>query len=420
MSAQSVVSVNQVSKAYFLYRSLREKLLQTFISPFGKDYARKFWALKDVSFNVQRGETFGIIGKNGSGKSTLLQMIVGVLQPTDGHITTQGRITALLELAAGFSPEFTGRENIFQNGAILGISEKEMKNRLDTIIDFAQIGEYIDQPVKYYSSGMYVRLAFSIATSLDPDILVVDEALAVGDAGFVIKCMKHMQDLKKRGTTIILVTHDIQTVRSFCDKVLWLDEGKAKMLGSSIDVTSRYNEDVLSTPTILESHQGRVTHAQQSPQPTESANPRWGSGLMKIQSVLLNGIDGVEERNLEYGNPIQIEMLVKAWADLPTENISFGISIRNLKGLDIIVSHTHDEGHRINDIKNDESFIIRFWLNNILAPGEYSISAAVDERSEAMPQYIDVLENIIVFRVVSNKPIYSVVLPDVKQEITRC
>ena len=248
MSDDIAVSFQDISKSYILFNRPQDRLKESLFKYFGKHYGREFWALRDVSYQVREGEVLGIIGRNGSGKSTLLQIIAGTLQPTSGGLFTRGRLAALLELGAGFNPEFTGRENIFLNGAILGLSNQEIGERLNRIIDFAGIGEFIDQPVKIYSSGMYIRLAFAIASSIDPDILIIDESLAVGDGAFVIKCMNRMKQLKSYGTTIILVTHDVQTVRSFCDTALWLKDGVVQMAGAPIDVTSLYIQHLFDEP----------------------------------------------------------------------------------------------------------------------------------------------------------------------------
>ncbi|WP_322508755.1 ABC transporter ATP-binding protein, partial [Anaerolinea sp.] len=241
MNADEVLHLENISKAYRLYNRQIERLKTLFLTPFtGKEYARTFWALRGINLSVQRGEVLGVIGVNGSGKSTLLQIMAGTLAPTTGRLERRGRLTALLELGAGFHPEFTGRENVYLSGVTLGISEQEMRRRFDEIVAFSGIEDFIDQPVKLYSSGMYVRLAFSIATCVDPEILIVDEALAVGDAGFVMKCMNRMRDLHEQGTAIVLVTHDVQTVRTLCDRAMWLSHGEMRMLGSPMEVTSQY------------------------------------------------------------------------------------------------------------------------------------------------------------------------------------
>lgn len=247
MSSEVVIKVENLSKRYHIYDQPHDRLKQ-FILPrlqgmagmLPKQYFREFWALKDVSFEVKKGETVGIIGRNGSGKSTLLQMICGTLNPTGGSIQTHGRIAALLELGSGFNPEFTGRENIYMNGTVLGLSKGEIDHKFDTIASFADIGEFIEQPVKTYSSGMVVRLAFAVQSQVDPDILIVDEALSVGDAKFQLKCFERLRQLKENGTSILLVTHSGEQIVTHCSSAILLSEGNMIEAGQPRRVVNRY------------------------------------------------------------------------------------------------------------------------------------------------------------------------------------
>lgn len=238
-----IISIQNVGKLYKLFDSPVDRLKHTLFWRMGKKYGRDFWALQDVSFDVYVGEMVGIVGKNGSGKSTLLQIIAKVLQPTTGRVDVEGRVSALLELGSGFNPEYTGRENVFMNGAIMGIDEKEMQDRYDAIVAFADIGEFIDQPIKFYSSGMLARLAFSTAMSVDPDILIADEILAVGDMAFQEKCFKAFHNLRNKGVTILFVSHDVYTVRSFCQKAIYLRNGRQLASGASYQVIEQYIAD---------------------------------------------------------------------------------------------------------------------------------------------------------------------------------
>ncbi|MEK8216545.1 ABC transporter ATP-binding protein [Paenibacillus sp. FSL L8-0463] len=233
------ITINNISKMYKMYDKPQDRLKQFFYKNRKKLY-REFWALNDVSFSVSSGTTLGIIGRNGSGKSTLLQIIAGTLQASSGTLNIKGRIAALLELGSGFNPEFTGRENVYLNGSIMGLSEKEMKERMPIIEQFAEIGEFIDQPVKLYSSGMYVRLAFACAVNVDPDILIIDEALAVGDMQFQLKCMDKMKKFKEEGKTILFVSHDTYSVKNFCDEVIWMKDGRIYRYGDVLSVTNEY------------------------------------------------------------------------------------------------------------------------------------------------------------------------------------
>ncbi|KRE84596.1 ABC transporter ATP-binding protein [Rhodanobacter sp. Soil772] len=240
------IRVDGLGKRYEIYAQPADRLKQMILPRFGravgKDglaYFKEFWALRGVSFDVRRGETVGIIGRNGSGKSTLLQMVCGTLHPTEGVVEVPGRIAALLELGAGFNPEFTGKENVYLSGLLYGIPEGELRKRYQSIVEFADIGDFINQPVKTYSSGMYVRLAFAIAAHVDADTLVIDEALSVGDVRFTQKCMRYLREFQKRGT-LLFVSHDTGAVTSLCSRAIWLDSGRMVMDGSARDVVERY------------------------------------------------------------------------------------------------------------------------------------------------------------------------------------
>ena len=243
MCSDIAIKVSNVSKHYHIYDKPLDRLKQSLYRGRKKFY-KDFKALEDVSFEVKKGETLGIIGRNGSGKSTLLQMICGTLTPTNGSIKINGRVAALLELGAGFNPEFTGRENVYMNAAILGLSKQEIDDRYEDIEGFANIGDFIEQPVKTYSSGMYVRLAFSVAINVEPDILIVDEALSVGDMNFQAKCMTAITRIQENGTTVLFVSHDIGTVKSLCSRGIYLDAGSVKMIGKAADVAERYVRDM--------------------------------------------------------------------------------------------------------------------------------------------------------------------------------
>jgi ABC-type polysaccharide/polyol phosphate transport system ATPase subunit len=243
------ISVKNLTKVYHLYDRPQDRLKEA-LHPLRKSYHHDFYALEDVSFDVRRGETVGIIGKNGAGKSTLLKIITGVLTPTEGSVKVHGKIASLLELGAGFNPEMTGMENIYLNGTLMGFSEEEMQGKIDAILEFANIGEFIYQPVKMYSSGMFARLAFSVAINVDADILIVDEALSVGDMLFQAKCIAKMTELMEEGTTILFVSHDIHAVRSLCSYGVYLENGKVKMSGEAGEVVDAYIRDDQQESTL--------------------------------------------------------------------------------------------------------------------------------------------------------------------------
>ena len=249
MGDEVAIKVDNLSKVYRLYDKPVDRLKES-IHPLRKKYHKDFYALKNVSFEVKKGETVGIIGKNGSGKSTLLKIITGVLTPTSGNVVVNGKVSALLELGTGFNPEFTGIENIYFNGTIMGFTKEEMDAKVDDIINFADIGDFINQPVKMYSSGMFARLAFSVAINVDPDILIIDEALAVGDAFFQNKCYRKFEDLKKAEKTILFVSHDLYSIRQICSKALWIQNGEQKMFGDRTEVSNSYYSNMIINNNI--------------------------------------------------------------------------------------------------------------------------------------------------------------------------
>ena len=239
----AAVTVDHVSKRFRMYHE-RNDSLKSMVMRGKKSVHEDFWALKDVSFEVPQGKTFGLIGKNGSGKSTLLKCLAKILWPEEGSIIARGKQASLLEVGSGFHPELSGRENVFLNGSILGMSRKEVARKFDDIVSFSGVGHFIDQPVKNYSSGMYVRLGFSVAVAVTPDILVVDEVLAVGDATFQKRCREKFKEMKQEGRTVILVSHSMSTVKDMCDEVAWLDQGNLKMIGKTKEVAAAYNKTV--------------------------------------------------------------------------------------------------------------------------------------------------------------------------------
>ena len=235
----SVINVNDVSKVYKLYKDPKERFLEA-IHPFHKKYGQPFYALNHVSFQVEQGETVGIIGTNGSGKSTVLKIITGVVQATEGIVEVNGNVSALLELGAGFDLDYSGIDNIYMNGRVLGFSREQMEEKKDEILAFADIGDFVHQPVKTYSSGMLVRLAFALAINVEPEILIIDEALAVGDAFFQAKCFNKLEEIKNSGTTILFVSHDIVSVKKLCSRAIWLDRGNLREIGDAKEVCERY------------------------------------------------------------------------------------------------------------------------------------------------------------------------------------
>jgi lipopolysaccharide transport system ATP-binding protein len=308
MTNEIAIRVQNLSKCYQIYDNPGDRLKQfvvprimRFLGKPHKPYFREFWALRDISFEVKRGETVGIIGRNGSGKSTLLQIICGTLTPTAGEVQVDGRVAALLELGSGFNPEFTGRENVYLNAAVLGLSKEEVDIRFDKIAAFADIGEFIDQPVKIYSSGMYVKLAFAVIAHVDADILVVDEALAVGDAVFIQKCMRFIREFQKKGT-LLFVSHDTSSVQNLCKSAIWLSHGQIKQVGTSKRVSESYLQY-----TLQEIYGNDVTLDGHDCSDSNANNTQTDEGLT-LTSMSLSEFDTdlVESPVIQYGEKLTV------------------------------------------------------------------------------------------------------------------
>lgn len=344
-------------------------------------------ALKNVSFAIEKGEAFGVIGRNGSGKSTLLKIMSGILKPTSGRMIVQGRIAALIELGAGFHPEITGRENIYINGIMLGLSRREIDARFDRIVEFAGIGEFLDQPVKTYSSGMYVRLGFAVAVHVDPDVLLIDEVLSVGDEEFSAKCVAKIQEMKYRGVTLVFVTHQLDQVRNLCDRALWIDHGEAVMIGDPVRVVDAYLQQVAggarATPPAPSS-----PHGEEVPIPSEEPEEhdkndlleeeRWGSGEVILRRVALVDTEGRDLVALGAGTPVTVEMDVEI--RVAQTDFVFGIGIYHADGTCVYGTNTDIEGLMPDSL--DANGRVRFVMPSLdLVAGSYRIDAAVHTRN---------------------------------------
>jgi ABC-type polysaccharide/polyol phosphate transport system ATPase subunit len=292
MSFNIAIEVKNISKCYFIYKNPKYRLIELIVNRFrklfnkqSKKYHTEYWALNKIDFKINKGDSVGIVGRNGAGKSTLLQMLTGTLTPTSGEIIANGRIAALLELGAGFNPEFTGVENIYMNASILGLTKQEIDESFNKIIEFADIGDFVNQPVKTYSSGMYVRLAFAVAANVKPDILIIDEALAVGDIRFQVKCLKYMNQLKENGTTILFVSHSPEQVKRFCNKAIWIEKGCVKEFGTSTAVCDRYN-DFMNSDRKEENSSDIHIHSRQVNVPASIKEVNISSTEIKTHSLL--------------------------------------------------------------------------------------------------------------------------------------
>jgi lipopolysaccharide transport system ATP-binding protein len=361
MRSDIVVSVKNLTKTYRIFGHAGDRIKQALT--LGRiRFCREFTALQDVSFEIKKGETIGIIGRNGSGKSTLLQLICGILKPTSGTVQTEGRISALLELGAGFNPEFTGRENVYFQGAVMGMAKKEMDERFDAIMAFADIGEFIDQPVRTYSSGMYVRLAFSVAIHVQPDILVVDEALSVGDAAFQHKSIKRAQELINAGTSLLLVSHDRSMITATCSRCIFIDNGRISMDGLPADVFDYYYASITKGSESLQLHRLASGRSQVIS----------GTGEARVETIRLLDKDGKELDNVEVGIPVALEFLVRAHQSIPRLVLSF--VIRDRLGQSIFSTDTNNFGKSPEDVSAGAVFRFRFQFYANMGPGSFSIS----------------------------------------------
>lgn len=322
-----VIEISNVKKVYKLYQQPFDRVKETF-GRNKKKYCQEFYALNDINFSVEKGETVGFVGRNGSGKSTLLKILTGVLQPTEGQVQVRGKVSALLELGAGFNAEFTGRENIYLNGTIMRISREEMDRRVPEILKFADIGEFIDQPVKTYSSGMFVRLAFAVAVHVDPEILIIDEALAVGDTRFQLKCMDKFKEFQERGKTILFVSHDVHAIKRFCKRTIWLNQGRMVMEGDTDLVTDQYT-DFLKSELSLEDflEETHKIHPSECPDITEEQIN--AIDIAEIVSFHMSDEWGKPIENIDHGSYVKltIQYIVK---EAGIEHPVLGIAIRSV------------------------------------------------------------------------------------------
>ncbi len=333
-------------------------------------------ALDGVSFKVEEGQTFGIIGENGSGKSTLLKIVTGIAKPTTGKVTVKGKVSALIELGAGFHPEITGRENVYINGIMLGLSRKEIVQKFDEIVRFAELEEFIDAPVKTYSSGMYMRLGFSIAINVNPDILLIDEVLAVGDASFVPKCLDRIDDFRRRRKTILFVSHDLSTVEKICDRVIWLKEGRIEKMGEPKRVVDSYLQDVLEKQEEdFEERQKAVEREQEWEE--ERRENRWGKREIEIKEVKLKDLDGKEKHVFSPEDGMIIEMDVRS--SQRVTDFVFGYGIFNSQGTYCYGTNTRLEEFEPVSVEGEGRVVCRMKKLNLIN-GTYYLDVAVHKK----------------------------------------
>lgn len=411
----NAIEFESVSKSYPIYETPAHRLkeLLTFNR---KSYHRDFWALREVSFSVRKGETFCVIGENGAGKSTLLQLIAGILQPTSGRVAVNGRVSALLELGSGFNPEFSGRDNVFLSAAILGFSRAEIEAKYKSIEAFAEIGDFIDQPVKTYSSGMVVRLAFSVAIHVDPDILLVDEALAVGDIYFRQRCMRKVHELRAAGVTILFVSHAMSDVKALGDRVLWLEQGRIRELGEAGGVVSRYMAAMAEKDAAyLElSRRGAALPARalaKEPPPEivetiPNIDHRHGDGRAEVIGIAVTDPEGRPLAVLEPQSHVIVRISVRAYKTIARPNVGF--IMRNHLGIDFAGTNALREGCELPAMRPGDIYTVDFHLElPILYPGHYSFSPAIADGPLASYQMCDWIDNAITLQMApASGPVY--------------
>jgi len=396
MSSDVVIEVENSSKIYQVYSRPVDRLLQSLFRQ--RQYFQEVRALQNISLCVKKSETVGILGPNGSGKSTLLQMIAGTLSPTTGSILVRGRVAALLELGAGFNPEFTGRENVYLSASILGLSDQEIRERYQEIVDFADIGEaFLERPVKTYSSGMYVRLAFSVAINVDPDILIVDEALSVGDVRFQRKCYRRFETIKRRGATVLFVTHSMELIQNHCSRAIYLNAGKIKAEGEPRDVIHQFMDDMFSL-------------TDQSNQPTQSQRPadlsatalyakgdqdccpyrknynsseyRYGDGRARIIDFLISQGTQHDLAIVQQHQRVQVEYAVRFSADV--DRVIYGLTVKTTDGTTVYGINSRQQGLLPGPYAKGDVERVCFSLDASLIPNTYFLSLGVAEDHEQL------------------------------------
>lgn len=376
---ETVISLEHITKIYKLYNRPQDRFKETF-SLTHKKYSRDFYALRDISLRIERGESVGFVGKNGSGKSTLLKILTGVLNPTGGVKNINGRISALLELGAGFNMEFTGMENIYLNGTIMGIEREEMEKRLDGIVSFADIGDFIWQPVKTYSSGMFVRLAFAVAIHVDPEILIVDEALAVGDTRFQMKCMDKFMEFMQAGKTILFVSHDINMIKRFCSRTVWINEGCLVMDGGTDEVTDRYTDFLKSGLSLTEYQALADTAAPQETAKEESAPEQAEEHtIAEIEQVRLENGRGEAIAEIRQGENATLKVTYQVYEEQVEEPV-LGVAIRSIDHAYICGLNTLLDGVEIPWRKGRNTVSLIYDGFN-LTGGSYYFDAALFDRT---------------------------------------
>ena len=417
MHKNIVIDVQNLTKNYKLYDKPIDRLKES-LSIFRKSYCKDFHALDNVSFDIKKGETVGIIGKNGSGKSTLLKIITGVLTQTSGQVSTVGTISSLLELGAGFNPEMTGYENIYLNGAIMGFSKKAIDSKVHNIIDFADIGDFLYQPMRTYSSGMFARLAFSVAINIDPDILIIDEALAVGDVYFVQKCMSYLRDLKKKGKTILFVTHDTGSIKNLCDKAIFLNDGRLVKYGNAIDTADEYLAHLFKQEVNNVEEERVLEDIQVENEENYIPNIEKRLGNQQCQIVGL----GLYDKQMSHvkssinNSVVTLRMTFINLSKKELNTLSVGFILKNSKGIEIASNNSYADGYEIGflGINNKKTIKIDIKLP-YLHQGNYTFTPTVGRvKNNGERELFDRVENAIFIEIYTEKEINTQMSLDTK------
>jgi lipopolysaccharide transport system ATP-binding protein len=390
-----VISVQNVSKVYHLYHHPLHRVLGALA--LSRRRKAEFWALRNINLRVEKGEVFALLGPNGCGKSTLLQIISGILQPTSGRVLCSGRVAALLELGAGFNPEFSGRENVYLNGEILGLSRQELDDVFPRIESFAEIGQFIDRPVKEYSTGMYVRLAFSTAIHVDPEVLIVDEALAVGDAIFASRCVRKFEELRQKNVTVLLVSHDLGLIKRLADRAAFMLDGKIVMQGAPKDAVNRY------VGFVLDQERGSLQKPVADGSISDKTSFRHGDGASRVLDVRMLGSSGETCHAFRPGESIIVR--IRAAFQKPVSNPVVGILIRNRIGMDIFGTNTRLERAELGDFDPGDEIEIEFELDCLLSRQEYTVTVAVQYWNGLSQDWLD---DVLDFRVEDTKDVAGV------------
>jgi lipopolysaccharide transport system ATP-binding protein len=404
----AIISGEKVSKCFRIYRRSSDHLKEL-LSFGGKRYHEPFWAVKDVDISVDRGCCVGVIGENGSGKSTLLRVLTGVIRPTSGNISIGGRVSAPPELGAGFNPTFSGRKNIYLYASSLGFTEAQTRERIAAIEEFAEIGEFIDRPVKTYSRGMFVRLAFAVAIHMDPDILILDEALSVGDMFFQQRCMRRIQDMKKQAVTILFVSHDLEAVRNLADRAIWMDHGRVHLEGKADDVAAKYlaammmrgrkelmGDEVIGKPlltsSVLDLSEEALDRMPGFIEHLPNVDHRYGNGKARITGTGIFGIEGRSTATVPQGDRVCMRISVEFQEDVEEPNIGF--MMRNRLGEDVMGTNILFEGKRLSAARSGERLSVDFVMDlPFLQAGFYHFSPAIANGGLDQYEMCDWVEN---------------------------